>query len=632
MKPLRLAFGVEPAAGDVDSGGAIAKAAPLRGAQRQTPNFKRQTPKFFAAALFLAGLSAHAGRPIIYQLFVRHFGNTNETRKPNGTLAENGVGKFADIHDAALDSLRDLGITHVWLTGVLQQATRTDYTAIGQPADDPDICKGRAGSPYAIKDCFDVCPDYALDPVHRIDEFKALVQRIHAHGLKVLIDFVPNHVSRAYASDVRPDLSFGAQDDRTQFFAPDNHFFYLQSGSPPLRLPTTGQPDCDGLFDGEKAFGRVTGNNAATWTPKSGDWYETVKLNYGWNYLDGRPPRDFFKTVPRTWTFMDAVLAHWQSLGVDGFRCDMAHMIPMAFWKYAIDRARTRQSDALFLAEAYDSDAAKLTDANALDALLQSGFDAVYDDPSYDLLKEIYDGPKWAGDLDALIENTPRFHHSLRYAENHDEVRLANPKQWRGAGMSVGRPVSAILFALGRGPIMLYNGQEVGEPALGAEGYGGDDARTTLFDYWSLPELVKWKTGRLSAEQKALREFYAGLLHAMRDPIFENGETLPLTKLNEKNARFGRLPGESASGHWLCAFLRTSAADKSAALLIANLHPAETLGGIRVELPPGFAKSHPHLTEIPLGLPAADSVALEGDALAPLALPPLSVRLFRLVE
>ena len=283
--------------------------------------------------LLLCAVGAHAERPVIYQLFVRHFGNTNETRKPNGTLEENGVGKFADINDAALDSLRDIGITHVWLTGVLQQATRTDYAAIGQPADDPDICKGVAGSPYAIKDYFDVCPDYANDPAKRIDEFKALVQRCHAHGLKVLIDFVPNHVSRAYASDVRPDLSFGGKDDRAKFFATDNNFFYLQSGTPPLRLPTGGQPDCDGLFDGEREFGRVTGNNAATWTPKSGDWYETVKLNYGWNYLDGRPPRDAFKSPPRTWTFMDAVLAYWQAHGVDGFRCDMAHMIPMAFWQ-----------------------------------------------------------------------------------------------------------------------------------------------------------------------------------------------------------------------------------------------------------------------------------------------------------
>ncbi len=582
--------------------------------------------------------ATNAERPVIYQLFVRHFGNTNETRKPNGTLAENGVGKFADINDAALKSLRELGITHVWLTGIVQQATRTDYTAIGQPADDPDICKGRAGSPYAIKDCFDVCPDYANDPARRMDEFKALVQRCHAHGLKVLIDFVPNHVSRAYASDVRPDLSFGAQDDRTKFFAPDNSFFYLQSGTPPLRLPTTGQPDCDGLFDGERTFGRVTGNNAATWTPKSSDWYETVKLNYGWNYLDGHPPRfgPGVEGPPRTWIFMDAVLAHWQALGVDGFRCDMAHMIPMGFWNYAIELARIRRPGTIFIAEAYDNDPAKLTDGNVLDRLLELGFDAVYDDPSYDLLKEIYDGPKWAGDLDALITNSPRFHRSLRYAENHDEVRLANPKQWRGAGMHVGRPVSAILFALGRGPIMLYNGQEVGEPALGAEGYGGDDARTTIFDYWSLPELVKWNNGHrfdgagLSLEQKALRQFYANLLRAVRDPVFQTGETIPLTKLNEKNARFGRLAGETASGHWLCAFLRASEDKKSAALIVANLHPSEAMNDVRVNLPVGFATDGARLVEIPLGFPAADSLAVEAGVVGPLALPPLSARLLRI--
>ena len=204
--------------------------------------------------------------------------------------------------------------------------------------------------------------------------------------------------------------------------------------------------------------------------------------------------------------------------------------------------------------------------------------------------------------------------------------------------MNVGRPVSAILFALGHGPIMLYNGQEVGEPALGAEGYGGDDARMTIFDYWSLPELVKWTDdhrydgGRLSAEQKSLRAFYAALLHAVRDPIFQNGETIPLTKLNEKNTSFGRLPGETASGHWLCAFLRVSAEDKSAALVIANLHPGETLNDLRVNLPPAFAKSHTHITEIPLGFPAADSVSIESDSVGPLVLPPLSVRIFRLGE
>jgi len=280
-------------------------------------------------------------RPVIYQLMVRTFGNANETRKFNGTLAENGCGRFADINDAVLSSLREMGFNHLWLTGVLEQASGTSHP--GRPADDPDILKGIAGSPYAIKDYFDVCPDYAVDPAKRLDEFKQLLERCRRLGLKVLIDFVPNHVARSYASDVRPDLSFGVHDDTTVFFHRDNHFFHLQpyhpGGGPPLRLPTDGKPGCDGRFDPEASVGRVTGNNVVSWSPSIHDWYETVKLNYGHDFTRGRdtshlprsgaPPED----VPRTWRTMDEVLAYWQNLGVDGFRVDMAHMVPMEFWR-----------------------------------------------------------------------------------------------------------------------------------------------------------------------------------------------------------------------------------------------------------------------------------------------------------
>ena len=252
----------------------------------------------------------------IYQLFVRLFGNTNETRKQNGTLAENGVGRFADINDAALGSLKQMGFTHIWLTGVLQQATATDYSEFGQPADDTDLLKGLAGSPYAIKDYFDVCPDYAQKPAERLKEFGQLVERLHAHDLKAIIDLVPNHVARSCDSCVKPDCNFGdcgghgTGDDVTKFFDPDNNFFYLppDGNGPPLRLPTwkdgvpisatcqavaavgdrgqRSRPRCDGFFEGETTFGRVTGNNVVSWTPHLNDWYETVKLNYGFNFTD----------------------------------------------------------------------------------------------------------------------------------------------------------------------------------------------------------------------------------------------------------------------------------------------------------------------------------------------------------
>ena len=556
------------------------------------------------ACVLLAAMSVpcradDSPRPVIYQLMVRTFGNTNETRKPHGTLAENGCGKFADITPAALESIKTLGFTHLWLTGVLEQASGTAYP--GRPADDPNILKGLAGSPYAIRDYFDVCPDYALDPAKRLEEFKELLGRCRKHGLKVIIDFVPNHVARSYASDVRPELSFGKDDDRSAFCARDNHFFYLQpeqpGGGPPLKLPTAGLPGRDGRFAPETTFGRVTGNNVISWAPSINDWYETVKLNYGHDFTTGRNtshlpgPASAPAEVPKTWRTMDEILAYWQTMGVDGFRADMAHMIPMEFWRWAVKRARFRNPQVFFAAEAYDNDPAKLTDAHVLDELLSAGFDAVYDDPSYAILKGLYQAGKWTNDLDPLTFTGKRFHRSLRYAENHDEVRLANPKQWGGCGMKVGKPVSAVLFAMGRGPVMLYHGQEVGEPACGAEGFGGDDARTTIFDYWSMPEFTKWVNGgkfdggRLSAEQNSLRAWYGKLIHATRARAFTAGEFYGLNHANKENPAFGRVGGETASGHWLYAFLRRESKTGQAFLVLANFHATETLHAVKIRIP-----------------------------------------------
>lgn len=548
----------------------------------------------------------------IYQLFVRLFSNTNETRKPNGALAENGAGKFNDINAAALSSLKEMGFTHIWLTGVLRQATGTACPEAGLAADDPDLLKGLAGSPYAIRDYFDVCPDYAENPAARLDEFKALLDRIHDAGLKALIDLVANHVARSYHSDVRPELNFGANDDRTKFCDPQNNFYYLSpgSGGPPLRLPTVqeGLPvsptcrvagmKCDGFFDGEMEFGRVTGNNAATWSPSIHDWYETVKLNYGWDFIACRRHYPTDETpglpVPDTWHKMDRVIEYWQSMGMDGFRCDMAHMVPVEFWKWMVARAQARKPGAYFVAEAYDNDPAKIpNENNVLLALLKAGFNAVYDDPTYKTLKKIYDGPAWANDLDAAAANELIFHGSLRYAENHDEVRLAGRGNWDNIGMEVGRAVSAILCGLSRGPVMLYNGQEVGEPGDGAAGFGGNNSRTTIFDYWSMTELVKWVNGHrydgagLSEQQKNLRAFYQSLLALVGEPAFRNGEFIPLNPANNGNLQFGRVNSEPAGGHWLYAFVRHDPAGGQRFLVVVNLHKEITFQNARVLIPAG---------------------------------------------
>ncbi|HEY1582029.1 MAG TPA: alpha-amylase family glycosyl hydrolase [Chthoniobacterales bacterium] len=563
-------------------------------------------------------------RPRVYQLFVRLFGNTNEIRRPNGTLAVNGVGKFDDINNAALGSLRALGFSHVWLTGVLQQATGTDHSDIGQAADDPDLLKGIAGSPYAIKDYFDVCPDYAVEPKERLMEFKALLDRLHAHQLKALIDFIPNHVARCYHSDIKPEINFGTHDDRSQFFAPTNNFFYLQPSAegPPLKLPTwengvalspTCRLDgmtCDGRFAGELEHGKVTGNNVASWSPDINDWYETVKLNYGFDFTDSAKSRRAYPSawqpdalIPDTWTKMNQVIAYWQAMGVDGFRCDMAHMEPPEFWKWLIGRARTRSPQVFFIGEAYDGDPAKVPGSdpiisrlnggksNVMFDLLDAGFDAVYDDPTYKTLKNIYDGSGWANDLDQARTDDFIFENSVRYAENHDEVRLAGRGNWGGVGMNVGRAVAPIIYGIGRGVIMLYNGQEVGEPAEGAEGFGGDDARTSIFDYWSMPELAKWTNehrydgGKLSLEQKSLREIYRRLLGLTNEPAFHDGGFFGLNPANNQNPSFGQAGVEPASGHWLYAFLRFDRTSGQRFLVVVNLHPKEEMKTIHVRFP-----------------------------------------------
>ena len=538
-------------------------------------------------------------RPVIYQLLVRTFGNANETRTPHGSMEENGCGKFADINEAALKSLSEMGFTHLWLTGVLEQASGTDYP--DRPADDAALLKGKAGSPYAIRDYFDVCPDYAIHPQHRLEEFRDLVKRCHEHGFKVLIDFVPNHVARSYESDVRPDHSFGRHDRTDVFFHRDNHFYYLPNdaagGGPPLRLP--GQDGQSGAqpYGPEAEIGKVTGNNSITWTPSVHDWYETVKLNYGHDFSQGRDtthlpgPDASLDEVPRTWLTMDAVLRYWQAMGVDGFRCDMAHMIPLEFWHWIVRRCRDRSPKVYFFAEAYDNDPAKLSHGHVMDALLRAGFDAVYDDPIYDLLEGIYDDGKWANDLDTLSFTGIRFHKSLRYAENHDEVRIANPNVWGGHGSKIGKPVTAILFAMGRGPVMLYHGQEVGEPALEPWGFGGDGGRTSIFDYGSMPEFTKWVNGgkydggALNDEQRELRNWYGRLIRATQSPAFTHGNFYGLNHANKVNPDFGRVGDEAVSGHWLYAFLRRDPRVSEAFLVVVNLHPDQPLQNVKIRIP-----------------------------------------------
>ena len=530
-------------------------------------------------------------KPVIYQLVVRYFGNTNVTNQVNGPLATNGCGTFADINDPALQELRQLGITHVWLTGCLRQATLTDYSAIGLPADHPDIVKGIAGSFYAVRDYYDVCPDYASDPTARMHEFEALVQRVHNAGLLVLIDFVSNHVSRAYSSTMMCHENLGQHDQTTRFFDPQNHFFYLVD--PPnqaLRLskPTSWNPPgvvFDGRFapeDGSPGHPpKATGNNCTTASPSATDWYETVKLNYGYNFVD---QRGYFDPAPRSWASMDAIIAYWQSKGVDGFRCDFAHYVPAQAWAFLISRARSRRP-TYFFAEAYPS--ANGTDpVRTQEELVQAGFDCVYHYQAYNALKNIYlEGAIDAYDLEIVNLSPAMRGHVVSYLENHDERRIASPiVPGQGTGASgfgsadAGYQLAPLQFLYSSGATLLLNGQEVGEPGAGAEGFGGDDGRTTIYDYWAMPEFTKWVNGRhyhgggLSSSQLALRSFYGSLLRLCQLPSICGQGYWGLRYINRPD-RFPDCPGD------LYSFARFVPNSGEAVLIASNFRPGESITG-----------------------------------------------------
>lgn len=535
-------------------------------------------------------------KPIIYQLVVRYFGNTNLTNETNGSIDTNGCGKFNDINDAALAGLKELGVTHIWLTGVFRQATLTDYSNIGMRADEPDIVKGLAGSFYAVRDYYDVSPDYASTPSNRMREFEDLVERIHAAQIKVLIDLVANHVSRAYSSDHKPGRSLGSNDDTSQFFSPNNEFFYLVD--PPgqrleLSKPYTWNP-AGVVFDGR--FGpedgspgrppKATGNNVILPNPSATDWYETIKLNYGFNFVSCTGTYD---PQPRLWSHIDEILAFWQDKGVDGFRCDFAHYIPVEAWTYFIARARRRRP-AYFIAEAYPS-VGSGDPVQQQQELIDAGFDAVYHYQSYNALKDVYRFGRldiYDREMVSLPDSMRK--HLVHYLENHDERRIPSPIVFDGSSGESGfgsadasYQLAPLQFLYGSGTILLFNGQEVGEPGRGVEGFGGEDGRTTIFDYWTMPDFAGWVNGHrydgvgLQPTQLALRNFYAALGKLCQDPAVAGDVFWGLRDFNNE-LRFPDCPA------MLYSFARFQSGSGRLLLIAANFQAGTAANGL-VRLP-----------------------------------------------
>jgi glycosidase len=481
-------------------------------------------------------ISKQQKKQVVYQVFTRLFGNTNTTNKPWGTIEENGVGKFNDFTDKALKEIKDLGVTYIWYTGVPHHDVITDYTKYGISNDDPDVVKGRAGSPYAVKDYYNVNPDLAENPAKRLEEFKALINRTHKAGLKVIIDIVPNHVARNYHSLTNPNgiEDFGASDDKMVTYNVNNNFYYNPGETfkvPNWRdgyKPLGGEQNqlVDGKFDENPA--KWTGNGSRLSQPDMNDWYETVKINYGvtpeghkeFNELplgfeneDYQKHFEFWKdkTVPDSWTKFRDIALYWLNFGVDGFRYDMAEMVPVEFWSFMNSSIKMKNPDVFIMAEVYNPDLYR-------DYIKRGKMDYLYDKVQlYDTIKHIMQGHGKTDNIPPIQDYLNDVeHHMIHFLENHDEQRIASPEFAGNA--KKGKPAMVVSATISTSPTMIYFGQEVGEP--GAENAGfGSPSRTSIFDYIGVPHFQRWVNnkkfdgGNSTEEEKELRDFYKRLLN-----------------------------------------------------------------------------------------------------------------------
>ena len=488
---------------------------------------------------------------ILYQIFTRLFGNDNTQCIPNGSIEQNGCGKLANFTPEALAAIKKLGTTHVWYTGIIEHATQTDYSQLGIRPDHKATVKGKAGSPYAIKDYYDIDPDLATNIPNRMKEFTQLVKRTHNAGLKMIIDFVPNHVARCYHSDAKPKnvVDLGEKDDTSLFFSPKNNFYYLPGTT------LGGEVDWQ---DYTESPARATGNNRFDAYPSRNDWYETVKLNYGVNYLEGE--RTDFYPFPSTWLKMRDILLFWAKKGVDGFRCDMAEMVPFQFWGWVIPIVKEKYPHIIFIAEVYNT-------WEYYNYVKHGKFDYLYDKVGlYDTLIGIIRHQQSATDITRTWQNLGELReHMLHFMENHDEQRLASDFI-----VGHGRPaLPAMLVSatIDTCPTMVYFGQELGERGMDEEGFSGRDGRTTIFDYWSVDTLRRWHDGGtfsgkdLNEGERNLQDYYSRLLHIARDEkAISEGNFFDLMYVNPHTANF--------NPHRQYAFLRKH--ENELLLIVAN--------------------------------------------------------------
>ncbi len=536
-------------------------------------------------------------KEVVYHVFTRLFGNTNTTNKPWGTLKENGVGKFNDFTPEALQAIKELGTTYIWYTGVPHHAVITDYTQYGISNDDPDVVKGRAGSPYAVKDYYQVDPDMAVDPAKRMEEFEALIKRTHDAGMKVIIDIVPNHVARKYESLNTPEgrVPFGAQDDNSVAYAKNNNFYYIpgedfkvpvwQNGYQPLGGDASSRAD----HKFEESPAKWTGNGSRAAQPDQNDWYETVKINYGVS-PDGRKDFDELPTdsgswdytkhaafwkdkeIPASWKQFKDIALFWTEKGVDGFRFDMAEMVPVEFWSYMNSAIKTENPDAFLLAEVYNPSMYR-------DYIFKGKMDYLYDKVElYDTIKHVMQGHGSTDHIAPIIDHQQDIEiNMLHFLENHDEQRIASP-DFAGSAKK-GKPALVVSALISTSPTMIYFGQELGEKAEEDLGFG-DPTRTSIFDYGSVPSVVRWVNdkqfdgGKSTQAELELRDFYKRVLNFSTESPAIMGEYADIHWHNRQNTEW--------YNDRVYSFVRWSGDDK---LVIVSNFDANDTYGFELQIP-----------------------------------------------
>jgi len=467
-------------------------------------------------------------KPIIYQVFTRLFGNKNTTCKENGSYEENGCGKMNDFDEKTLNHIKEMGVTHVWYTGIIRHASQTDYSSYGIPTQHVEVVKGKAGSPYAITDYYDIDPDLAVDVDKRMEEFEALIQRTHKAGLKVIMDFVPNHVAREYHSVCKPKgvKDLGELDDTTKHFDPQNNFYYLWGQ--PLDLTNVRGLGGSQQEPYTEKPAKATGNDQFSNHPNQNDWYETVKLNYGIDYCDAGGRSEHFYPIPDTWLKMTDILLFWARKGIDGFRCDMAEMVPAAFWHWATDKVKFAYPDIKFIGEVYNPAEYR--------NYIHAGFDWLYDKVGmYDCIRDVICGRRRTGDITYKWQETDDIReHMLYFLENHDEQRIASDF-FAGEGIKA-VPGLIVSVLMQTNPFMLYAGEEFGERGMDKEGFSGKDGRTTIFDYWCVDSIRRgfFDRKQMTAEAKQLEGLYKYVLNlANAEKALREGDFFDLMYMNQ---------------------------------------------------------------------------------------------------